>query len=51
LPLVRNEAEFPEAIQEKTDSGSGGANHFRKLFLMDLWDDLLRFAARPEVSD
>ena len=44
LPLVGNEAQFSEPMHKKTDSGSGCANHFRQLFLMDLWNDLLRFA-------
>jgi hypothetical protein len=42
LPLVGNEAQFSEAIHKKTDSGSGCANHFRQLFLMDFRNDRLR---------
>jgi len=50
LPLVGNEAQFSEAIHKKTDSGSGCANHFRQLFLMDFRNDRLRFASVAEVS-
>ena len=50
LPLVGNEAQFPEAIHKKTDSGSGCADHFRQLFLMAVRNDLLRFASVAEFS-
>jgi hypothetical protein len=49
LPLVGNEAQFSETIHKEADSGSGCANHFCQLFLMDGRNHGLRFASVVEV--
>ena len=51
LAVIFNEAQFSEAIHEKTHSGPGCANHLRQYLLADLRNHRLRFAFLAELGE
>src|SRR5450755_3688439 len=51
LAVVFDEAQFSEAIHEKTDSGPGGADHLSQEFLADFGNYRLGFAFLAELRE
>src|SRR5271166_58561 len=51
LAVIFDEAQLPEAIHEKTHSGSGCANHLSQCLLAHLWNHRLGFAFLAELSE
>jgi hypothetical protein len=49
--IVADESEFAEFVHEKTDAGSGGADHFCQRFLIDIGNDGLRAALLSEIRE
>jgi hypothetical protein len=39
--VVADEAQFAESVHEKTDPGSGSADHLCQCFLIDIWTNWL----------
>ena len=49
--VVADEPEFAEFVHEKTDAGSGGADHLCQCLLADTWIDRLRAAFLSEMRE
>jgi hypothetical protein len=51
VTVVFNEAQLPKFVHEVTDTRPCGANHFRKRFLADFPNHLLRNAILAEIRE
>jgi hypothetical protein len=51
IPVVDDEAKFPESVHESADAGSGGADHLCQCFLIDIGTDWLRASFVAEMRE
>ena len=51
IPVVADEAQFPESVHESADVGSGGADHLCQCLLIDIWTDWLRASFVTEMRE
>jgi hypothetical protein len=49
--VVADETQFAKSVHEKTDAGSGGADHLCQCFLIDIWTNWLRGSFVAEMRE